>query len=346
MLGFKAKWNQTEVRLLNILTKPENVKGIELEQLRQELAGQTWLKLSKIPAPVDSAITGLVKSGFAKKTKKLGKTLIVPEDEVLTLSDDANPSKWVALPHTAKATTATVNPKDPVHADVVRIRDNKVFRTVVETDAVSATKFIKHLTEVATQIQELIKEPVYVSWNGVKYVVEDGKLKTANQAVLRFQERVQANYTAQAGVSELPGIRSWKPFNNTRLGLSGFEYEITDLVPGVSGVFMMVGIADAKSMTRGTLRYIPAFRAEISGDAGKNFSSYHNVLFTDEKAFAHGVPVVVLKKGLLPVNKPGNLGNPAFSFANTTLARKPLLDLLARIRETGRARNINTTSVG
>jgi hypothetical protein len=125
------------------------------------------------------------------------------------------------------------------------------------------------------------------------------------------------------------------------LGLSGFEYEITDLVPGVSGVFMMVGIADAKSMTRGTLRYIPAFRAEISGDAGKNFSSYHNVLFTDEKAFAHGVPVVVLKKGLLPVHKPGNLSNPTFSFANTTLARKPLLDLLARIRETGRGRNTN-----
>ena len=333
MPSFKSKWNQTEVRLLNILTKPENVKGVEIETLRRELAGQTWMQLNKIPAPVDSAITGLVKSGFAKKIKKLGKTLIVPEDEMLTLSDDSNPNKWVALPHTSKATTESSN---PVKAEIRRIRDDKLFRDLVETESKSAAAFIKNLIGTAQQIQSLVGEPMYVIWEGVKYVVENGKLKTANQQVLRMQERVQSNFVS-VSASELPGIRSWKQFQDKQRGLDGFEYEINDIVPGVNGVFMMVSVADPKK--RSGLRYIPAFRAEIPGDAGKNYSRFHNILFTDEKAFAHGDPVVVLKKGLLPVNRPNNLSNPAFSFQTTTAARKPLLDLLKLIRETGRSRS-------
>lgn len=83
----------------------------------------------------------------------------------------------------------TVIASDIVGAEIRRVKDNKLFRTVVETDKVPANQFIKHLASICENVQDALGEPCYILWKNSKFVADKGGLKSAGQSVKKFQEK-------------------------------------------------------------------------------------------------------------------------------------------------------------
>lgn len=94
--SFKTRWSPTEIKLIGILANADEHTGIELETLRQMLAGRAWKDLHKIPAPVDQAIENLVRGYYALKSTKNKVTTIYPVDGLQELFN-----------HVAKSNTNT-----------------------------------------------------------------------------------------------------------------------------------------------------------------------------------------------------------------------------------------------
>lgn len=78
--SFKTNWSPMETKLLGLLRQSDN--GLELEQLRIQLAGKAWDDLHVIPKSVDQAINNLIHSNYAKKLKRKGVTLILPHENL------------------------------------------------------------------------------------------------------------------------------------------------------------------------------------------------------------------------------------------------------------------------
>jgi hypothetical protein len=74
-------------------------------------------------------------------------------------------------------------------AEIRRMKDNRLFRSVVETPKVPATEFIKHLSSICEQVKDTLGEECYVYWKGTKFISDKGELKSAGQAVKKFQEK-------------------------------------------------------------------------------------------------------------------------------------------------------------
>lgn len=86
--------------------------------------------------------------------------------------------------HASTTAVATQN-----GAEIRRMKDNKLFRSVVETPRVPATEFIKHLSSICEQVKDTLGEECYVYWKGTKFISDKGELKSAGQAVKKFQEK-------------------------------------------------------------------------------------------------------------------------------------------------------------
>lgn len=76
--SFKTNWTPMEIKAIEILKTVDPDNGIELETLRQRLAGKAYEDLKKIPAPVDKAIESLVRTYFAMKARRSGTWYILP----------------------------------------------------------------------------------------------------------------------------------------------------------------------------------------------------------------------------------------------------------------------------
>lgn len=176
---FKPNWTATEVKLFNILKTLDEKEGIPLEELRQKLAGKAWEDLKKIPKPVDQAIDSLVSGAYAMKVRRNGVWHVLKDQ-----------------PRT-EAKAGTYSPS-PVSAEIRRIRDNKIFRTVVEVDSMPILKFSQHLAQVCEEVEKLLGDECYVYWHGVKYVPKNGVLKGAGTAIRNFQNKLAYAKTATA----------------------------------------------------------------------------------------------------------------------------------------------------
>lgn len=103
----------------------------------------------------------------------------------------------------------TVVASDTVGAEIRRMKDNKLFRSVVETNKVPANQFIKHLASICEQVEDALGEDCYVYWKGTKFVADNGALKSAGQAVKKFQEKhAFAATTEECARTMPPGVKA------------------------------------------------------------------------------------------------------------------------------------------
>jgi hypothetical protein len=89
----------------------------------------------------------------------------------------------------ASASNTVVGTGPTGGAEIRRLKDNKLFRSVVETPNIKGTQFIKHLVSICEQVEDALGEDCYVYWHGTKFVVDNGALKSANTTVKNFQNK-------------------------------------------------------------------------------------------------------------------------------------------------------------